>query len=365
MRRLGFILFFFSAVWAFSAGETNYFNPAVANYHCIVCGKGPLTGQVWKHKWGIVCDDCEKLKDHCSICGLPIKDGDGHVKTGDGRLICRFDKTNAILTLDQAQELFEQTRDAVVDLYGPQFALKYTDVTVNLFDVDYWSEKGQPGGLHKFGFAHTRKTADGACTHEVVMLSGRTREEMISVAAHEYTHLWINENCPDSHVIDGDTVEAICELTAYKLMQKKNLPEMQKRILENPYTNGKIKTLVAVEREGGTDYVLNWVKGGKGETFDEDANLAPISSPTAPPQVFYGSRVLPQGLKFSGIMEIGKRQAVINGVPLAVGEQELIKLQDRSVTVRCKEIHDGNVVVTLNGSTYPLTLVKGKEKLLP
>jgi hypothetical protein len=35
------------------------------------------------------------------------------------------------------------------------------------------------------------------------------------------------------------------------------------------------------------------------------------------------------------------------------------------VTVRCKEIHDDNVVVTLNGSTNPLTLVKGEEKLLP
>ena len=197
------------------------------------------------------------------------------------------------------------------------------------------------------------------------MLSGRTREEMTSVAAHEYTHLWINENRPADRVIDQDTIEAICELTAYKLMEKKNLPEMQKRILENPYTNGKIKTLVAVEREGGTDYVLNWVKNGTTETFDADANLAPIPSLTAMPQIYYGSRVLPQGLKFSGIMEIGKRQAVINGVPLAVGEQETIKLQDRSVTVHCKEIHDGNVVVTLNGSTYPLTLVKGVEKLLP
>src|SRR5476649_682100 len=108
------------------------------------------------------------------------------------------------------------------------------------------------------------------------MLSGRTREEMMGVAAHEYTHLWINENRPDDRVIDQDTIEAICELTDYKLMEAKKLPEMQKRILANPYTNGKIKTLVAVEREGGTDYILDWVKNGTTETFDEDANLAPI-----------------------------------------------------------------------------------------
>ena len=49
----------------------------------------------------------------------------------------------------------------------------------------------------------------------------------------------INENCPPGHRIDGDTVEAICELTAYKLMEKRKLPERQKAILDNPYTNGR------------------------------------------------------------------------------------------------------------------------------
>ena len=366
MRRLAFILFFFSAVWAFSAGETNYFNPAVANYHCVVCGKGPLTGQVWEYKWGIVCDDCNKLKERCSICGLPVKDGDGHIKTADGRFICRFDKTNVILTLEQAEDLFEKTRDEVVDLYGPQFALKYTDVTVRMFDVDYWSEKGGRNGLHAFGFASTRKTSDGQCTHEVVMLSGRTKEEMTSVAAHEYTHLWINENRPDSHVIDSDTVEAICELTAYKLMQKKNLPEMQKRILENPYTNGKIKTLVSVEHDGGTDYVLNWVKNGKDASFDEDANLAPLPTSTPTPQISYGARALPQGLKFNGVLTIGKEnQAVINGVSFAVGDEKRIKLRDKTVLVRCEEIHDYTVVVELNESPDQVTLEKSVEKSLP
>ena len=118
-----------AAVWAAPAAQTNYF--------CIVCGKGPITGRIWLHPRGAICDDCEKLPDRCSICGLPVKAGDGRIKTGDGRFICRFDQPNALLTLDQAKELFAQTRDAVVDLYGPQFALKNPEVTVNLFDVDY------------------------------------------------------------------------------------------------------------------------------------------------------------------------------------------------------------------------------------
>lgn len=365
MRRLIFTLFFFAAIGAFSAEPTNYYNPAAANYHCVVCGKGPLTGTIWMSKWGPVCADCEKIRERCSICGLPIKDGDGHIQTGDGRFICRFDKTNAILTQEQAEEIFQQARDEVTDIYGPQFALKYPDVKVNLFDVDYWSEKNGANGLHKFGFASTRKTSDGRCTYEVVMLSGRLRDEMLGVAAHEYTHLWINENCPASHVIDPDTVEAICELTAYKLMQQQNLPEMQKRILENPYTNGKIKTLVAVEREAGTDYILNWVKNGKDATFSEDADLEPLSAPQPAPQISYEPRALPEGLKFTGIMVIGPlRQAVINDAPLAVGDEKNFKLRNKSVKIRCLEIQDNKATVMLNGSMR-LTLVKGKEKLLP
>jgi hypothetical protein len=345
-----------AAVFVASAGDTNYF--------CIVCGKGPLTGHLWLHPRGAICDDCEKLPDHCSICGLPVRPGDGHIQTGDGRIICKFDKPNAIMTQEQAKDLFESTRDAVVDLYGRQFALKYPEVTVNLFDVDYWSEKGNANGLHKFGFAHTRKSAAGVCTHEVIMLSGRTRQEMTAVAAHEYTHLWINENCPDSHQIDGDTVEAICELTAYKLMQQKHDVEMQKRILENPYTNGKIKDLVAAEREGGTDYILNWVKTSRADTVNADASPPPPPSSDAAAPVLAAPRPLPEGLKFSGIMAFGKeRLAVINGEEFAAGDQKVLKLRSRSALVRCVTVDDGATTVQVNGQS--LTLERGEEKTLP
>jgi hypothetical protein len=357
MRRLAFILFFFAAIWMLSAaGETNYY--------CVVCGRGPLTGQIWISKWGPVCDDCYHLKDHCSICGLPIKDGDGHIQTPDGRLICKFDKTNAVLDVDEAKELFTDTRRNVVEMYGQSFGLQYPDVAVTMFDVDYWSEKNGANGLHKFGFASTRKTADGTCTHEVVMLSGRLRDEMISVAAHEYTHLWINENRPDDRMIDSDTIEAICELTAYNLMGEKNLPEMQRRILENPYTEGRIKTLVAVYQEHGIGYILNWVKNGTAANFD-GAGVAQIM---APPQVSSSAAppTLPEKLKFNGLLTIGKdSEAVINGVSFVAGDRKRLKLKDKNVTVRCLEIQAEDVVVQINDSPERVTLKPGDEMPVP
>lgn len=340
-----------------TAGQTNYI--------CVVCGKGPLTGQIWMSKRGPICDDCYRLENRCAICGVPIRPGSGAVKTGDGRYICKFDKPNVVLDADTAREVFEDVRQNLTSLFGPGFALKYPEVTVNLFDVDYWSEKGRDNGLHKFGFSVTRTTASGRCTHEVVMLSGRLRTEIAATAAHEYTHLWINENRPARHVIAPDTLEAICELTAYELMGSRSQPDQQKQILENPYTHGEINKLIEVETEhGGFRYILDWVKEDNAPNFGEAARSAPVRVPVmtytnVPPP-------LPETLKLGGLMSGGKsRMAIISGVSFAVGDRKPVKLRDRTVEVVCREIRTDGVVLEADGLTGPVTLKMGEEKALP
>jgi len=358
MRRIAFSLIFFAVIWSFAAGSSNYY--------CIICGKGPLTGRVWMSKWGPICNDCANLPTHCSICGLPIRDNDGSVKTGDGRFICRFDKTNAVMDLDQAKELFADTRREVVELYGQGFILQNPDVTINLFDVDYWSEKGRENGLHKYGFANSRPGPGGAFTHEVVMLSGRLRNEMFATAAHEYTHLWINENRPVDRIIDADTIEAICELTAYNLMGEMNLPEIQQRILDNPYTHGRIKTLVQINVDHGIGYILNWVKNGTTPSFDPpDATTAAPSESPSP--TFAPSMISPpKNLKFTGLLVIGNdREAIINGTSFSAGDEKKLRLKNKTVSVRCREIHDASVVVQVDASTNLLTLQRDQEKGVP
>jgi hypothetical protein len=353
VRPLALILFLLAAVFS-SAAETSYF--------CVVCGKGPLTGRIWMSKWGAVCDDCYKLENHCSLCGLPI--GKDFVQTGDGRFICKFDKPNAVLDAAEAREVFTDARRELAGLFGSGFALNFPEVTVNLFDVDYWSEKGRGDGLHKFGFSHTRRSTGGQCTHEVVLLSGRLRTELAATAAHEYTHLWINENCPPGRKLDADTVEGICELSAYKLMEARSLPEQQRRILDNPYTHGEIKKLVALEKENGIAYVLNWVKNGATESFESAALAAPVKKPAlvftnVPPP-------LPETLKLSGLLLDGQsRRAIISGELFAPGETRNVPLQNRVVRVRCREIRRNEVVLDVDGLAGPVTLIIGEEKFVP
>ena len=336
VRPFALILFLFAAVFVAAAGETNYV--------CVVCGKGPLTGRIWMSRWGAICDDCYRLENHCSLCGLPVRLGDGSVKTGDGRFICKFDKPNAVLDAAEAREVFADARRELVGLFGGGFGLNFPEVAVNLFDVDYWSELGRGDGLHKFGFSSTRKSAGGVCTHEVVMLSGRRRTELAAVAAHEYAHLWINENRPPERAIAADTVEAICELTAYKLMQARRESVQQNEILENPYTHGEIRKLVEIEREHGMAFVLNWVKNGTTTNLTESA-AAPVTVTTAT----NGLPKLPMQLQFTGLSVIGsEREAIINGVGFAPGDQKRIPLRQKTVLVRCCEIRADEVILQLD-----------------
>lgn len=338
--RFTLILIFFAAAFGGIAAGTN-----VA---CVVCGQGPLRGRVWVSNWGPVCDDCSRLENRCSLCALPVRGADGFVKTGDGRFICRFDKTNAVLEAAPAREIFSETRRALVAQFGSGFALRFPDVTVNLFDVDYWSENGRDVGLHKFGFSSTRKAAGGSCTHEVVLLSGRRRDELAATAAHEYTHLWINENRPAERVLDADTTEAICEWAAYRLMAAARQSEQQQRILENPYTQGKTRQVVALAEQRGAAFILDWVKTGTTTNLDSVA---------APPVTHAAVPSLPSNLAFTGFATIGTdRLAIINGVVFAAGDRKSIRLRDQRVVVGCREIRSAEVLVETNGAPDLLVL---------
>ena len=353
------LLIFLSLAGAAGASETNYF--------CILCQQGPLTGRIWMSQWGAICNDCYKLENHCSLCGLPVREGGGTVKTGDGRFICKFDRTNAVLDADAAKEIFTDARQELVSLFGSGFALKYPEVSVNLFDVDYWSEKGRSDGLHKHGFSSTRKTPSGQCTHQVVLLSGQLHNDLAATAAHEYMHLWINENLPTGRVIDGDTVEAICETAAYELMDSRKLRAEQKKIEANPYTHGVITKLLDVDRERGFRFILNWVKEGEAANFETPVTAAAARPTTLPAMKFTNAPVvLPNSLKLGGLLIEGQaRHAVVSGVAFAAGEVRKIKLQRGEVKVLCREIRRDEVVLEADGLPNAVTLKIGEEKFLP
>jgi hypothetical protein len=145
------------------------------------------------------------------------------------------------------------------------------------------------------------------------------------------------------------------------LMGAERQPELQRRILENPYTHGKIKTLLAVEQQQGIGFVLRWVKTGASTNLDSLTAAMPAAMPVT--SVVAAARVpvgLPTTLKLNGLSAIGTNQmAVINGASFAPGERKFIRLRNRTVVVICREIQAASVL--LESNRIPITLkLEGK-----
>lgn len=343
----------------FAQPATN--SPPAKPVFCIVCGKGPLSGTVWLHRRGYVCDECNKLGTRCAICYLPAKDG--FIKSRDGRIICKFDAPTAVFAQEEARRIFDGVVRDLVNTNGPAFALRSTNVTVTLFDVDYWNQRDdkQHGpAARQNGFSKTVR-AGGDVTHNVLLLSGVPRAEMASVCAHEYTHLWLNENLLPARKIEPNTLEALCELVAHKLAVARQDAAEQERIEKNRYTEGRITTMIALEAKSGLPAILDWARNGLSETADA-ATLAAATTPPAPVgTLFQPMRAQPRlaetSLRLVGLF-IGatRRSAQINDQLFAPNEQRAIRLGDKTVLVRCVEIRPDSVIVTVDGATNPVTL---------
>ena len=311
------------------------------NNYCVICGRGPLASiHHYQNRWGAFCEECNGLPNHCANCLLPIRDGEGVVKTADGRLICKFCKPLSVFDLSEAREMFAATRQELVGIYGSRFALECPDVVVNLFDVDEWS-KGKVNGADMYGYAQSVPFPGGTLKHQVLLRVGMLRVNLTKQAAHEYTHLWINENLPARHVIEPDTLEAICELSAYKLMESQSQSDELKRILRNPYSNGKIQRLVEVESEKGAGFILDWVKNRTAPDFDSPEQSLPerkLLTSKTPGAVMSPASIQPQKDSFETI-RLKDGRTLVGAIKMRIGTTVVIKTKEgKDLEINSSEI---------------------------
>jgi hypothetical protein len=333
------------------------------NLDCIVCGKNLLQTYVQQHRWGLVCAECSQLETRCSLCGLPIKVASA--RTADGRLICRFDLPNVVLAAGEAQEMFKEIQEELERLTSGSLHLRSTNITVQLFDVDYWSRSGIDSGpveQRQVGFAMSRPV-NGEFIHLVGLLSGRPKTEVKAACAHEFTHLWIQENTAKSRQLEKDTVEALCELVAYKYVGWHHDSALEEFIRINPYTHGMILILIDAEMRGGLDTILDWVKTGTGAKFTPEA-LALFRSEAAASAARIiavpRASAVPSTLILRGISgSVLQREALINDRTFHRNEEKNVRVGPQIVRVRCLDIGDQAVIVRVEDAPIPTTLTIG------
>ncbi|HIG31521.1 MAG TPA: protein DA1 [Verrucomicrobiales bacterium] len=334
----------------------------IAPVNCGVCTLKIRKGTVYQHRHGYYCEACSKLKTRCSLCGIPVTKPVASTK--DGRLVCSYDISNVVLDEKIASALFQKTRKSLVQQFGKVFALKNPEVTTSMFDVDYWNKKngGQgSGALHRIGFSHSRQTGNNL-VHGVILLSGQFRDDLRSVCAHEYTHLWINENKADGRKIDPDLVEGICELIAYKLNQKSKNQSQLDKILSNPYTKGQVNQLTKLTRQYPVHTILEWIKTGTGDQLDQKS-LSTFNTLSYRRQ--FGvvatkstkTTQKPDVLRLTGILKIRKNPiALINGKTFKQNDVKTIKLKSGPIRIRCLKVTDTYVEIENVGT--------GKKEIL-
>jgi hypothetical protein len=320
---------------------------------CIVCGKGPLVGKIWKHRHGVICPECKQRELRCDHCGLPIIDN--YLKTRDGRYICKFEKDDVVVDEKQAKLLFDQAVKSLLYISGNVMRLRGPAPDVRLFDIDYWNNDSS---MRRGGFSQTRQ-AGTRYTHNVVLLSGLPKDELVSVCAHEYTHLWINENRKSERKIENNTIEAICELAAYKVATRAGFTNQLERIEKNPYTQGRIDDLLAADRKFGFFKVLEWVRTGRNATVSIDASPPAASARSAPAPSRPSATTSASsaaGLSLAAIIRTSRGyRAQINGVFFYTGDLKRITYNGRPANLQCLRISEDGVMVSIN---------RGKPQLL-
>ncbi|MCD6050190.1 MAG: hypothetical protein K0Q55_1593, partial [Verrucomicrobia bacterium] len=245
-----------------------------------------------------------------------------------------------------------------------RMVLKNPTVTVNVFDVDYWNHKAMPGEkqqptMQRHGLSTSRKAGNGL-VHTVLLHRGLYKDEMVAVCAHEYTHLWINENKPEGRTIEPHTIEAVCEVAALALMEHLQMPHQITQIMENTYTDGRIKPAAEYYKVHGLNRVLDWVVDGQAEAFNEQDFQVAYRHPGAAdvwqaPVQAYRQEFDRLNLK-SVIVTKEKTVALINDKTFVKGEERKLDVAGKKLLVKLIEISDEAVFLQVEGAKEPLKL---------
>lgn len=341
---------------------------------CVVCAKSPLVGKYFVHnKTNFICVECEALPARCSICSLPAREG--FSRTPDGRVICRRDFPNVILNEAEGVQLLGQARSELGAVSEGLLTLRAPDVVVKMFDVDYWNPKGggdAAGGLHKLGFSSSRAVGGGGFIHNVILLSGRPRNQTLSTCAHEFGHLWLNENLAPGRTLDPDTREALCELLAYKLAARRKDTNEVTRLKENTYTKGVILNAIEFEAREGMPGVVAWVRNRTESALPAATGIpapAPVGTTTAaapsgsapaaaePPRELRPPPPPATKLELRSLLRSSKRTvAVINGERFEPGSEISLLIAGKRHLVRMEEAQENSVIVTVDGAKQTLRL---------
>lgn len=341
----------------------------LADTICDVCGQ-PSAGQMYwftdraRSVRHLVCERCARLPTQCHTCGLPIFKGG--VTFTDGRMLCEEDARTAVQDLGTAEGIYADVKRDLFAMLNDLGVLPDRNIKLQLVDQKelrriFSSTPNAHPDLSLQGVTRTRRYSKEGLEHEIYLCIGLSRARTAAVAAHEYTHAWIAENVPTERHLEGDIVEAFCELVAYQLMQQRGEADEVRAILQNQYTRGKIDILVKATDHFRFHNVAKWMKSGLDSDLESSKVDRVIALKDPPEERFTFLPVVharaPQTLTLKGLSGSPRRRyALINDATLSEGEEGKVRLGETNVVLRCESIRDDAVTVRIKGSPSTIEL---------
>jgi Protein DA1 len=302
-----------------------------------------------------ICLKCALKYSRCYVCGLPTVNP---VRTDDGRLLCQEDARKAVFYQKDADNIFYSVKREMHGILAEMGTFK-DDIDFhlvdghelqNIYDPEY--ENHAITGLEGLTVSHKKDT--NHITYSVYVLSGLPENHLAAVCAHEYTHVWLDENIGKGRKLDRSTEEGFCELVAYKMMAGRHDDKEMRIIRANAYTRGQMRALLAAEDLFEFHRLVKWIKAGTDSRMDwysakgvikvanEDTSALFVPAPLPP---------APSVLTLKGISGAEQhRFALINDSTFEAQEKGRVRLGQTNVVLRCLEIRSNSVVVQLDGS---------------
>ena len=169
--------------------------------------------------------------------------------------------------------------------------------------------------------------------------------------------------CPQAGAKRWDMMRTkrFCELLAYLLMDSEGDEDGKKAILRNAYTRGQSKLFIEAEQTYGLNDILDWMKyGNDSQLHGDDLNrvrniTAPVRRSPIPvlkePAVVRRPAAPAGTIVLNGIVwDKARPLALINGRTFAPKEEGKVRVGDASVLIRCLDIQEDGVKITVGNS---------------
>ena len=323
--------------------------------HCDICG-GPLGERVYTPQDGVtgerkqVCLECAMLGTVCFFCGLPVRTN--YTQLPDGRFICAREAQTAVIEESDARRACSETKEGLDRLFSRFLDFPETNVTISVVDRVHLQELFKFPGKdyvcpNVWGYTAT-ETNRQHLEHYISLLSGLPRAAFKATCAHEYTHVWLNENVSGrrKRILSKDATEGFCELIAYLLMNAENEDAQKRLILLNAYTRGQINIFIETERAYGMNDIADWMKYGIDDRLRRE-DLLQVRNVELPRPGAHSAGILrsaaapaaPDTLALRGIILAPNHpQALINNSSFRINQTGQVRVGTTNLTIRCLSI---------------------------